>query len=129
METSVLGIVVSVVVAFLLSGVWYAAWGRTLARLHAAYQPDAARPAATTVGVEVVRNGALALVVAWLAARSGADSVGAGVVLGLVLWVGFPAVLLAGSVWHERVPPALAAIHAGDWLLKLLTVAALVAVF
>ena len=33
----------------------------------------------------------------------------------------------AERVFHEKVPWQLAAIHAGDWLLKLLTVAAIVA--
>jgi len=50
-------------------------------------------------------------------------------VLGLALWVGFPTVILAGSVFHEKVPPTLAAIHAGDWLLKLLAIAGIVAVW
>lgn len=44
-----------------------------------------------------------------------------------MLWVGFPLVLWTGAVVHERTPPALAAIHAGDWLVKLLVVTALIA--
>jgi hypothetical protein len=51
------------------------------------------------------------------------------VVLGLVLWIGFPVVLLVGSVYHEKVPPRLAAIHAVDWLLKLLAIATIVGVW
>jgi Protein of unknown function (DUF1761) len=39
--------------------------------------------------------------------------------LGILVWV-FPASILLGSVVHENVPLALAAIHAGDWLAKLL---------
>lgn len=46
--------------------------------------------------------------------------------LALALWVAFPAVLLAGSVFHERVPVPLAAIHAGDWLIKLLLITGIV---
>jgi hypothetical protein len=46
-----------------------------------------------------------------------------GVWLGLVLWIGFPLVLLSGSVFHENVPSRLAALHAGDWLVKLLIIA------
>jgi hypothetical protein len=34
------------------------------------------------------------------------------------VWI-FPASILLGSVVHENVPLALAAIHAGDWLAKL----------
>ena len=36
--------------------------------------------------------------------------------------IAFPVVLLTGSVVHEKVPWRLAAIHAGDWLVKLLLV-------
>jgi hypothetical protein len=35
-------------------------------------------------------------------------------------------VLLIGSVIWENVPPALAAIHAGDWILKLLAIGLIV---
>ena len=70
----------------------------------------------------------LAVVVAGLADRLGATAPGPAVALALALalalWVAFPVVLLAGSVFHERVPVALAAVHAGDWLLKLLVVTA-----
>jgi len=57
----------------------------------------------------------------------GVDGVGPAVLLALVLWVAFPVILLTGSVFHERVPPLLASIHAGDWLLKLVVVSGVVA--
>ena len=44
-----------------------------------------------------------------------------------VFGVGLAQVLLTGSVVHEKVPWRLAAIHGGDWLLKLLLVSAVVA--
>ena len=56
----------------------------------------------------------------------GADTWLEGAGLGLLAWVGFPLVILTGSVLHERYPWPLAAIHLGDWLLKLLLVAAVV---
>ncbi len=46
--------------------------------------------------------------------------------LGALLWIGFPVVLLVGSVIWENVPWKLAAIHAGDWLVKLLLVTIIV---
>ena len=46
--------------------------------------------------------------------------------LGLGLWGAFPVVLLTGSVVHEQVPWQQATIHAGDWLVKLLLISALV---
>ena len=41
----------------------------------------------------------------------------------LAAQVGFPLVLLTGSVIWEKVHPGTAAMHAGDWLLKLLLIA------
>jgi hypothetical protein len=117
-------LLVAVVVAFLISGIWYGVLGGRLAALHEAYAQPRSR--AATALVELVRNLALALVTAGLADRAGVSGVAGGLLLGLVLWVGFPAVILVGSVFHERVAPQLAAIHAGDWLLKLLAVAVIV---
>jgi len=37
--------------------------------------------------------------------------------------------LLSGSVLWERVAPVTAAMHAGDWLLKLILIAVLVGVW
>jgi hypothetical protein len=51
-----------------------------------------------------------------------------GALLGLVLWVGFPLVLWTGAVIHEATPVRLAALHAGDWLLKLLLIGVVVVV-
>ncbi len=45
--------------------------------------------------------------------------------LGALLWI-FPAAILLGSVVHEGVPLALASIHAGDWLVKPILIAAIV---
>ncbi len=42
---------------------------------------------------------------------------------------GFPAVLLAGSAQWERVPWRRAAIHAGDWLVKLVLVSCMVSLW
>jgi hypothetical protein len=46
-----------------------------------------------------------------------------------VLWIGFPFVLWTGALIHENAPLKLAAIHAGDWLVKLLVVAATVSLW
>ncbi len=82
-----------------------------------------------TAHCRAIRNLVLAIVIAVVLDRLDTTGADEGLLLGLVLWVGFPVVLLAGSVFHEKVPPMLAAIHAGDWLVKLLAVTATLAVW
>jgi hypothetical protein len=48
--------------------------------------------------------------------------------LGALVWV-FPARILLGSVVHENVSLMLAAIHAGDWLVKLLLMSVILGVW
>jgi hypothetical protein len=80
------------------------------------------------LAVELLRCVILAAVVAGLATQGDVDTWTAGLILGLVLWVGFPLVLWVGAVIHENTPIRLAVIHGGDWLLKLLLVGTIVAI-
>lgn len=120
----VITVVIAAVVAFVASGAWYAAVGSRLTRWNAGYEAGS-RPGAATVAVELVRNMVVAAAIWWLAARTG-DTLAGALALALLLWLAFPVVLLAGSVFHERVPAPLAAVHAADWLLKLLLIGATV---
>jgi uncharacterized protein DUF1761 len=124
-DLNLLAVLVSAVAAFLASGAYYAVLGARLAQLSPAYAGPG-RPAAVTATVEVVRGAVVAAALAWLVAGLGIAGFGPAVVFALVLWVAFPVVLLTGSVFHERVPAALAAIHAGDWLLKLVLITGIV---
>ena len=128
MDLDYLAIAVVVVAAFIISGVWYGVFGGRLSRLHPAYA-DGGAPSGSDVLVELVRNLILATVVAGLVGQLGVDTWPGGILLGLALWVGFPLVLLAGSVYHEKVPAQLAAIHAGDWLLKLVAITVILVVW
>jgi hypothetical protein len=112
--------------AFVTSSAWYAAFGSRLAGLHEAYAGPSPSPA-VVAPVELLRSGVVATAVSVLADRLSVRGPREAVVLGAGLWAAFPVVLLTGSVFHERVPWQLAAIHAGDWLAKLLVVSAVVA--
>lgn len=129
-EMNLLAVGVATIAAFLIGSAWYAVLGEATAEARQADTPAtasaASTPSAGQLVLEVVRSLVVATVVAGLAARLGADSWTGGLLLGLVLWVGFPVVLLAGSVLWEGVPPRLALIHAGDWLAKLLAMGAIV---
>ena len=102
----------------MLSGVWYGAFGARLAALNDVYA-DASGMQLSTAVVEVARNVVLAVVVAVGVDRMDLGGVGVALVAAVLTWVGFPVMILAGSVIHEKVPWRLAAIHVGDWLLKL----------
>jgi hypothetical protein len=41
-------------------------------------------------------------------------------ILGFVLWFGFYAVQMAGAIIWDNMPWQLGAVHAGDWLMKML---------
>ena len=104
---------------------YYTAFSGLLARHHEAYAGEV-RPAPWLLPVELVRSTTVATAMVMLAERLDAQQPAGAVRLGLGLWVAFPAVLLTGSVVHEKVPWQQAAIHAGDWLVKLLLVSAVV---
>lgn len=124
-DVNYLAVAVAAVAAFIVSTVWYMAFAKRMATLNEAYA-DQARTPPWKVLVELVRSLVVASVLAGLASLLEIEDLTGAVLLGLSMWVGFPVALLTGSVIWERVPPQLAAIHAGDWLLKLLVIAIIV---
>jgi hypothetical protein len=121
-------ILVATAVSFVLGAVYYAVLGARLAEVRGAAGADVKAPPWALVA-EVLRCLVLAAVVTGLATQTRVDGVTGGLVLGLVLWIGFPAVLWFGAIVHENVRWRLAAIHAGDWLVKLLVVGVVVSVW
>jgi len=123
-DLNLLAVLVSGVVVLVIGGVYYGLLGSLLAPVQ-----DDARPGWQVPVVELARGLVLAAVVAGLAAYAGIGTTAGGLALGLVLWVGFPAVLWTGAVFHERVPVRQAVVHAGDWLAKLLVLGVIAAVW
>jgi hypothetical protein len=64
---------------------------------------------------ELVAAGALAQLIV----RLDIDSVKRGLALGLGLWLSFHAVQMAGAAIWDNMPWPLAAVHGGDWLMKM----------
>ena len=125
-----LAVLVAAMMAFVASTGWYIVFAKQRATLSAAAATTATgMPPAWKVLVELVRSAIVATVLAGLSARLGIVEWTGAVLLAVALWLGFPAMILAGSVQWENVPWRLAAIHAGDWLLKLVLIAVIVGVW
>ncbi len=118
-----LGIVIATAAAFVVSGIYYGA-----IPAGPAADPTPPRSMVAQMLVELVRNLAVAALVAGLLAVADWSGLGTGLLLGLALWA-LPVVLLAGSVFHEGVPIRRAGLHAGDWLIKLVAIGAIAGLF
>jgi hypothetical protein len=73
--------------------------------------------------LELLRTFVVALVFAIILSELKQNSLQDSVLLGLRLWLAFPLILLSGSVMWDKVPMKLAAIHAGDWFIKIMLIA------
>lgn len=117
-----IGIAAAAVAAFVVSSVYYAVATPLERRIVGPVALDRGRPGPWKVLTELLRTAVVGAAFGFIAHRCDDLRIGSGVVLAIVCWVGFPVVLLTGSVIWERVHPATAAMHAGDWLVKLLLI-------
>jgi hypothetical protein len=121
-RTNYVAVVVAAVAAFAASSVWHTVFGNEMMDLRGidpATAPVMATPAWMMLFV-VVQSLVVAFMLAYFVANLGIIDWKGAVRLGALVWV-FPAMILLGPVVHENVPWMLAAIHAGDWLVKLLS--------
>jgi len=116
-------ILVATLAAFIASSVYYIIFAKQRAKVTAAAD-DKLKPGQALS--EILRNVVLAFVLSYLVGLNDSDNT---LVLGILLWVGFPVILLTGSVIFEKTPVKLAVIHAGDWLIKLLIMTTIVSVW
>lgn len=117
-----ISILVAVVAAFVASMLWYTLFGNKLAKINPKAYADVKRPGPLKIFLELLRNLILAFVLQYILVRLGVIAMTGAVFVGFLLWLGFPFILLTGSVLHEKVPTKLAVIHAGDWLIKILLI-------
>ncbi len=127
LRISIVAIVVAAGAAFVASTIWYIVFGKALRQLSPSFADMKKAPLWKKVAV-VVQSLVIALVVASLTALLNITSWTNAVSLAVWLWIGFSAMQWAGSILWENVPLKLAAIHAGDWLVKLIVIAIIVTV-
>jgi len=111
-------------IAFVIGGLWYSPllFGDAYARLRAS-GVAAVTVSAPEMVAEFVRWLVITYVLAYLVARLGIADLGGAVVFALTMWV-LIYTALAGAVLHEGAPWRVYAIHAGDGLVKILVIAA-----
>ena len=127
-----LAVVVAAIAAFVASSVWYMVFGKERLKLlgnDAGATADMRRVPAWKMLGEFVRGLVVAYVLARFVVLLGVVDWKGAVQLGGWVWTGFPAMILVGSVMWDRRPPKLAAIHAGDWLVKILVMAVILGVW
>ena len=129
-----LPVLVAAFAVFVLGWLWYSPFlfYKPWMRLRG-MDPGAAMAGAKMPGgkllIELARCLVLAYVIARFMALLGVSNWMGAVHFGVSLWIGFPLILLTGSVLWENVPWKVAAIHAGDWLVKMLVIPIIVAVW
>ncbi len=122
-----LAVFVAAVAVFVLGWLWYSPllfykpWMRLRGLDPVAAMAGAKMPGGKLL-IEFARCVVLAYMVAIFVALVGPSSWLGVVHVGLLLWIGFPVILLTGSVLWDNVPWKVAAIHAGDWLVKMLVI-------
>jgi Protein of unknown function (DUF1761) len=114
-------VAVAAAATLVASSVWYIVFGNAWLTLRG-LDPSTAdtTPAAWVLVAQFARNLVVAVVLALLLRRLGTATLGGALRLGLLVWVGFEAMAIAGSVLHEQYPLGLYAIHVGDALLAML---------
>lgn len=129
-----LAVLVAAITVFVLGWLWYSPllfykpWMRARGMDPAVAMVGAKMPAGKLV-IELVRCLVLAYVIAHFVAALGVSNWLIAAHLGVLLWIGFPVILLTGSVLWDNVPVKVAAIHAGDWLVKLLVIPIILSVW
>jgi ABC-type xylose transport system permease subunit len=120
------GIAAATAAAFATSAAYYITLAEPYQELLGT--PQASMPAWTLL-VELARTLALTSAMSALVARLDIVRASRALQVAVAAWTAFPATLMVGAVVHDGVPWGLAAIHGGDWLVKLCLVTVLLARF
>jgi hypothetical protein len=125
-------VLVSGVAGAVVTTLWYVA----LQGVHAQLQPTNAghivdyrtAPVAAKI-IDFLRGFLVAGVLAYLIHATGVSTGSDSIKLAVILWIGFPVVLLiAPIIWGDQ-SWKLAVFHSGDWLVKLLVMTVIIGVW
>jgi hypothetical protein len=123
-------VLVAAAATLVTSALWYSVLGSAWLELRG-IEPGGAEmtPQAWELVGQLVRNLVVAFVLAYLLRRQEGATWRGAIRLGLLVWVGFQAMAVAGSVLHEDYPLGLYAIHVGDAFLTTLTMALILGIW
>ena len=125
-----LALIAATVAAFVASSLWYVIFGKARVELlgkEPGATVDTRKPQPAKIAVELFRTLIVTYVLARFVVLLGITSWLGAVQLGIWLWVGFRFMILSGSVLWDKRPWKLAAIHGGDWFVKLIVMAIILA--
>jgi len=125
-------IAVATVAAFVASSLWYAFFGKARIKLlgnDEGATADMRKVRPLKIFIEILRSFVVTYVLARFVVLLDVADWRSAVRLGLWVWIGFPLMILVGSVLWDKRPWKLAAIHAGDWLVKIVLMAAILGVW
>jgi len=115
-------VIVTGIVAFILSGIWYSPM--MFGEIWTTYRNNAAPTFPEwTMLFAPLRELIASYVIALLITKLSLTTRGGAIKLILLLWVAFHAVGMAGAILWDHMAWQLGAVHAGDWLMKMLFMA------
>jgi hypothetical protein len=117
-------VVVAAFAAFVMSSLYYSPL--LLGNVWRAVDPVATsgmKPSLGKMLIEIARTLVVTYVLARILASHGAGDWMSALQLAFWLWLGFSAMMWVGAIMWEKTPWPIAAIHSGDWLLKIILVA------
>lgn len=130
--SSIPAVLASGVAGGLVTPLWYIAFKDVHARLVPAGSRQIVDFRTAPVSSKVLdfaRGFVVAGVLAYLVHAGDVTTLLGSIRLGLLLWLGFPIVMLLAPVIWGGEPWRIAALHAGDWLIKLLVMTAIVGIW
>ena len=127
-KINIWAVVVAAAVAFVQGALWYSPllFGKAWMELSGIDPATAnAVPPVWVLVAEFVRELVIAAVLAYFIVKAGVVDWTGGLKLACLVWIGFYAAIYTGAVIHEGMPLKLYVIHAGDGLVKILLMAAI----
>lgn len=113
-------VVVAAAVTLFTSATYYIVFGGVWRALRGIDAATTSRPQAWEIAGQFGRNLVVALALAYLLTRLGPRSVLGALPVAVLVWIGFQATAIAGSVLHENYPLGLFVLHNGDALMTTL---------